>query len=268
MSDAEPEAGEPSAAQEPLWRDLLREQGEPEALEAERHLGGPISGSFSSPHLYLADEREWVVKFPRAGQRQALIADQVLGRLGELIGAAVGEYAAIRIEPGFLPAGEPPESAGVAHACARIPDVTDKSGVDHLAANRTRFASLAIFYTWTNANDHQVIYQQGAEPVVYSVDHGHFLPGAENWTPGDLAAHPLPVALEPWVMSHGISIEECRPAAVRVRAVTPTQIASVVRAARDEWGIDATGREALCDYLWKRQAATLALVPEEDQGGE
>jgi hypothetical protein len=248
----------------PDWAALLAATAEPQPVHAKRHLRGPIASSFSRPHVYLGeDDEEYVVKFRRPDQLRAVASDQVVGRAGRLIGAAVGHVVAIHIDMDLLPSGEDESAADVSHGCIVVPQHVD-GGIAHVEANRERLASLAVLYTWTRASNHQLIYQQnGAVPVVYSVDHGHFLPPDSQWHAAALDAEADPASLDPWFTSQGISRADCIEAANRLGQVTPQQVVEAVRSARAEWEITDEDRLALCRYLWRRREKTLELV-----GGE
>jgi hypothetical protein len=244
----------------PDWLALLSSTPAPMPITADKHVEGPISQSFSRPHLYLGEDGvEYVVKFPRPGQRRAVASDQVVGRAGWLLGAAVGQVVAMRIDPELLPAGEDASAAGIAHGCRRVSNTVD-GGIAHVDSNRGRFASLTVLYTWTHAGNHQLIYEQiEPAPVVYSVDHGHFLPPEAQWNAASLDAHPPPIALDPWFTSQGIRHEDCSEAFAALQRVQPGQVAEVVRSARMEWDVTDNDLLALCRYLWERREATLLL---------
>jgi hypothetical protein len=243
------------------WESLLRESSAPTPIDAERHLRGPIAGSFSRPHVYLGrDGHEYVVKLRRPGQMRAVASEQVVGRAGLLIGAAVGQLESIEIPKEMLPTGEDDSSAGVSHACRFLPRLTD-GGVEHVDDNRARMASLTVLYTWTFASNHQLVYSHDSgSPVVYSVDHGHFLPPENSWDANSLTNHPDPVALDSWFTSSGVAEADCGEAAARLAAITPEKVARVVISAIPEWGVSDEDRLALCEYLWRRRAATLGLL--------
>jgi hypothetical protein len=247
-------------ANDPDWQALLEATAEPPAIMADRHERGPISGSFSRPHVYSVGGVEYVVKLRRPGQTRAVASEQEVGRAGTLIGEAVAEVAAIEISAALLPSGEDQSAAGTSHGCRVIPSVID-GGVMHLDANRSRFGSLTVLYTWTFADNQQLIYSTETDPpTAYSVDHGHFLPPATAWDGSSLDAHPDPSALEPYFTSEGITVADCEPTARRLRDVGPEDIAALARSARSEWGVTDSDRLALCRYLWRRREATVALA--------
>src|SRR4051812_13957187 len=59
-------------------------------------------------------------------------------------------------------------------------------GYNNLPVNRSRVAALSVLYGLAHAADRQVIYRIGGDPLVFSVDHGHFFPNGPNWTVADL----------------------------------------------------------------------------------
>src|SRR5438132_530022 len=94
------ESTRPTLSVGPDWEDLLAQTSEPPPIIAERHVDGPIAQSFSRPHVYLVngdDGEEYVVKFRRSDQLRTVTSEQVVGRAGWAMGAAVGFVAAIEI---------------------------------------------------------------------------------------------------------------------------------------------------------------------------
>jgi hypothetical protein len=247
-------------SEEPSWPSLLATVREPRPVTAWRHLRGPIACSFSRPHAYSGkDKKEYVVKFRRADQLRTVASEQVVGRAGKAIKAAVGDVVAFRVPADLLPPGEDVSAAGVSHACRLIPNLVD-GGVAHVDENRQRLGSLAILYTWTRAANHQLVYEQRSSPVVYSVDHGHFLPPDTQWTATSLDAEPDPSAIDPWFTSQGVALGDCTDAARRLDGLTPKVMAQIAKSARVEWAVTDEERLALCRFLWRRRQATLALL--------
>jgi DUF3037 family protein len=100
----------------------LNAASEPEPIRAKRVLGPALASSFAAPYPYEAEDGhgEWAVKFPKPNQLRALMADQVIGRVGHLIEAAVGDTQRSRsrrrsspptVTRAGLESASPPESS-------------------------------------------------------------------------------------------------------------------------------------------------------------
>lgn len=116
-----------------------------------------------------------------------------------------------------------------------------------------RLALLAVLYGWTQADDHQYLYRNVRPNLVYSVDHGDFFPGQGGWSRVTLeaagAAEPDAAICVPC----GLTTEELRPAAERLIAIGPEEIATAVALPPDEWDISLEDRIALAQFLTRRK---------------
>ena len=91
--------------------------------------------------------------------------------------------------------------------------------------NRPRVAALAVLYGLALASDHQVIYRLAGEPLVFSVDHGHFFHGGPNWTVQGLANGP-PAQIDPLVIREcGLTRTEVEPCLDKLRSLVATKLA-------------------------------------------
>lgn len=142
-------------------------------------------GSASRPVLCsCSDNTKRVIKGVHNGRQ--LVPDHVVGRLGQLLGAPVGDvgFAIIpdelkRMEPQLHDVG-----AGLGHSTIWVPNCSDKQKIGHMnvSENRERFARLLVLYSWVRSDDSQCIYAESEPRLVYSVDHGHFFLGSTNWS--------------------------------------------------------------------------------------
>jgi hypothetical protein len=159
--------------------------------DAADHLEPPIRAetfvkkfaTASQPVVLACDDgADYVVKGAQAGRM--IVIDQIVARVGDAVGAPVGEPALVDV-PATLIAAEPEMAhmaAGIAHGSRWIPNCTDQTGFAHtlVAENRDRFARIAWLYGWVVASDHQFIYSNDAPQIVYTVDHGHFFRGVDG----------------------------------------------------------------------------------------
>jgi hypothetical protein len=219
--------------------------------------------SASRPVLCGCDDgARWVIKGSHNGR--SLVADNVVGRLGQLLGAPVGDVGFVDI-PDALKAIEPllaDVGTGIGHATSFLPDCTDKESVGHMDVpeNRPRFALLTVLYSWALSNDPQCIYSKFEPRLVHSVDHGHFLNGSTTWSVATLQGVG-PVAVDPYFAACGLSTAELTAGRRALEAITEDDIALVVADPPDQWGITTQEREALRQYLSARRVGLLALLP-------
>lgn len=135
------------------------------------------------------DDKEYVVKGQQAGRM--IYNDQVIGKLGKRMEAPVPKVVLVDL-PEELINAEPEMShmtPGVSHGSLFITNSTERENdIMHtdITENVARFARLAALFGWVHANDRQFIYENSRPHLVYSVDHGHFLPKGPAWTVASL----------------------------------------------------------------------------------
>ena len=217
----------------------------------------------SDPAALRCDDGEtYVVKASHPGRPEVsrmMIADHVVGRLGELLEAPVPSVALVEV-PAPLIAAQPEMSgwsSGVAHGSRFIENTTEREGLSFVdaPANRERFARLAILFGWTQGSDQQFIYEKTVH-LVYSHDHGHFFPGGPQWTEASLlAALHNAQTDQALVQGCNLNAQEIAAAVARLQATTVQQIEVVVTGVPAVWGITAGERTALREFLVQRRAS-------------
>ncbi|MGD0115993.1 MAG: HipA family kinase [Dehalococcoidia bacterium] len=245
------------------WRNLIREaDGDATAaIHATTFL--ECIGSFSAPVKILADDgRTYLIKGRQIGK--AVVNDRVVGLLGKALGAPVASVTLVDL-PQPLIAAEPAMRhmmPGMCHGSLWLENCTDREGITYtdVPENRTRFAALAILYTWVGAQDHQFIYQKAAPHIVYSVDHGHFFPGGPDWRIETLRQAVEPV-LDPCFHACDLGPEDLAPYCDCLRSLPNRAIAEAVAAPCRDWQITEDERIELAFYLDQRRipTATAAL---------
>ena len=182
--------------------------------------------------------------------------DHVVNRLGALIDAPVGQVVfvdaadLVRIEPRMSHFGP-----ALAHGTRELPDCGERQAFEysHVAENRGRFGALCILYSWAGCwGDHQMIYENSGVHLAHSVDHGHFFPGGPNWTTAGLQATPAAV-LDAVFGQCGLVEAELVQTKQRLRAVTEQQLASILAAPPEAWGVAMQERVAMAEYLVRRK---------------
>jgi len=219
--------------------------------------------TYSKPVVLGCDDgSDYVVKGSQAGK--AIVNEQVVGRLGHLIGAPIPAIKIVNV-PAELIAGNSAEIShvrpGLAHGSALQNNCTDKEGLGRtdVPENEKRFAALAVLYGWTHAGDRQLIYCLDKPQLVWSVDHGHFFPGGPNWSVPSLqgvgAASVFPelaAVCEPESIEEVISV---------LSTVKLEDIAAAVAAPPDTWAVTIEERKELAILLENRRTNLLTWKP-------
>lgn len=206
------------------------------------------------------------------GMHRVITNEQVVGRLGTLIHAGIPPITFVNVPDKLI--AEQPEikhmSAGVAHGSLYDNDLSECLGFVHLdvAGNRSRFAMFAVLYGWVVASDHQFFYRKPDPHLVYSVDHGYFFPGQQNWTAQSLNAAPRSRPDETIVKTCKLTDSDLHPAIRELSAIDKTALACTVALPPDDWGITMEERIVLLRFLMRRREELLSLLPaEKNQGG-
>lgn len=216
-----------------------------------------FSNSYTRAVLLSCDDgNDYVVKGARTSGR-TIVTDHILGQLGAKMRAPVGNIRRVfvpqelidgnREEMGHIP-------AGLAHGSLYIPNCFNSIRLLHfdLPGNRPRFASVAVFYGWTHAEDRQFCYERLSR-LVHSFDHGHFLPNGPLWDRGHLDAAPLPVPDPEIMIPCGINSAELDQAKAGLMNVDRDVIADAVASTPDGWGgVGADDMEGLAEFLFRR----------------
>jgi hypothetical protein len=207
----------------------------------------------SRPILVRCDDgREYVVKGSQAGRM--LVNDHLVAKLGALLGAPVPEVELVAITPDLIAAQTEMShmTAGLAHGSRFIPNCHD--GGQHASPeNRGRFARLAVLFGLVGASDHQYLHQNDPPHLVYSVDHGHFLPCGPEWTAQSLEQAGPASPDDSVVQTHQVTPDELAGAAVALEQVTDDAIVDIVGGLPSTWGVDEDDRLAMVAFFIRRR---------------
>jgi hypothetical protein len=259
------------------WKDLLtqfiaRPEDEPVAIRS--FLGAPIATASKPIRAFGMDGKVYIVKGRQAGRQ--IVNDQLVGRLGVLLGAPVAPVGIVDVDEILTNDPDEPEVAyfesGLAHASLVIPDCNDDRDIRRYQGqpvNRSRFALLCVLYGWVGANDHQFLYKIKHPNAVYSVDHGHFFPGGPNWTIQDLLEAPEAYLDQKILEICRFQELEFQGALMALVKLSDEDILRAVSRPPAEWGITIDERVALVAYLVKRREELLAnAVVSMSKGGQ
>lgn len=200
------------------------------------------------------DNQQYVIKGSQNGK--ALYNEYVCARLGNLLNAAVAWVrfadipAGMRADPDLAHFGP-----GLALGSLVMPEASERGVISYtdVPANRSRFASLAVLYSWCVANDHQLLYEQIPPHTVLSNDHGYFFPGGPNWTEAALTAAQATVTRDPWFNGCGLVDADFAPYWPLLNAITDQEITDITSAPPQQWGVPQAERTALAQFLIARR---------------
>jgi hypothetical protein len=194
-----------------------------------------------------------------------LATEQVVGSLAFYLDAPVPPIAHVEVPQTLITASglvinNTVALAGVHHGSRWQPDCSGRLWIanDHEPQNRERFAVLCLLYTWVVASDHQLIYRNTTPHLVFSVDHGHFLPGGPGWSAATLqgAAQPL---VDPNFATLALDHALFQSYVQRLAALTPEVLAASLARVHQSWGVPDSDLLTLGEFLLGRVAATVQL---------
>lgn len=229
-----------------------------------------LNGMSGAALVICSDRQHYVVKGAQVGR--PLIADQIVGRLGKKLGAPVGDVTLVDVPETLIknplsPAGTSTFSLmrfdpGIGHGTRLIERCADSDNVEHVEAgdNRQRFAFLAVLYGWCGASDRQYLYAEDAPRLVYSVDHGLFFHGGENWTIETLEIAPPPRPDATFTAHPLVDTYRVQLALNRLRGVTTNDIVQAVASPPAQWGFTIDERIAVASYLEVRRDVLLGVI--------
>lgn len=243
------------------WKSLLdgpRLDGDPLTLVAPvkpSATGG--SGSFLGR---CDDGKLWWIKPPNHLQGgKVIVTEQVIGRLGLLIGAPVCPVRCVKITSDsvgweFRPGRHLVE--GVGHASAHVEGVTELRELTRRQEddNRARHAGVFALWDWCWGTDDQWLYAAPKDEALHSHDHGHFLPGGHNWTEEQLVLHVDSQNPRPWVTA-GLDAAELRRIAATLDDIDRCAIVNVLRHVPLNWPATGKELEALGWFVERRAPA-------------
>lgn len=241
---------------EKAWKDLFADApSPPQAVTAVTYhrnwstASKPALLECDDGHLYVVKGRQ---------NRKMIVSDRLVGLLGALIEAPVGEVILVDVTPSLiaLERGLAHFAPGISHGNRFIEGCTDREkSLILVEENRPRFAALAILYGWTDPGDRQFIYSKSDPQLVYSVDHGHFFPGsATDWKTMDLDKASNPARPhEEFVRAASLTTQDLRAAARPLDQVSNQAIAGVVQSIPDDWPFDDAERVAVAEFFATRR---------------
>ena len=207
------------------------------------------------------DGKDYIVKGRQAGRQ--IVNDQIVARLGLVLGAPVGDPVLVEIAPELIEIEPKLEyiAPGVAHGTRYIPNCFDQFTLIATSepANRSRLIRLALLYGWTCAKDHQFLFNTTPPRLIHSVDHGHFFPNGPNWSSQDLNSAP-PSILDPYFADCQFTSHEIAEGRRVLEQITLAEIVRAVAHPPDQWGITVSERVAMVRYLDRQKQNLLSTL--------
>ena len=232
----------------------------PDSIEAISFLRGWRTKA-SPVLLQCADGTQYIVKGRQSGRQ--IINDQVVARLGSLLSAPVGIPHLVEISAELIEINSnlADFSPGLAHGTLWIPGCVDNYELlgTGEAENRSRYALLAILYSWVMDNDRQFLFNKIPPRLVHSVDHGHFFAGGPDWTIESLREDFEPKLAGGFenCFFKSVDFQQMRSA---LEKVDKDDIFSVVGRLPSDWSITMDERKVLVEYLLVRQQRLLSML--------
>jgi hypothetical protein len=204
------------------------------------------------------DGKQYFVKGQQAGRQ--IVNDQIVARIGQTLGAPVGEPSIIDISRELIEVNPNLShiSSGTAHGTVFIPDCRDEWSLIATSepSNRSRLILLALLYGWIFSNDRQFLFNKNPPRLIHSVDHGHFFPGGPDWSIEDLQKAPK-ASLDPYFADCNFTPTELAEAKVALVSIADETIIRAVSIPPEAWGLTIEERLALIGYLTRRKQELL-----------
>jgi len=190
------------------------------------------------------------------------VNEQIVGRLGRLVGAAVCDVGLVEIPKELSSWSYRPGhrlAAGYAHASRALDDVLETRQVRHLHEddNGNRITTLSILADWCWASDQQWLYATKEENRYYSHDHGHYFPGGPGWTIASLKNQPTTTCVTGMALTHRGSADAV---VARLEALGSVAIAEAISALPATWPVSNYELAELITFLNARRLAVISRM--------
>ncbi len=165
------------------WHGLLRGRRSDEAdIVAVRLDTVPAGGGSGAFRVRGSDgQRYWLKPLNNRQSERVPITEQIVGRVGRLVGAPVCEVCTVRISDEL--AGESTGRgfqvrSGIAHGSREVPKAVESRRFEHRDRddNASRYVGYAVLFDWCWGGDAQGLHAAGEDMCFFSHDHGWFLP--------------------------------------------------------------------------------------------
>jgi len=244
------------------WRELIDKAASERPRQVTATTFIERLGTASKPIKVMAnDGHVYLVKGRQNGRM--IVNEQIVAALGTELGAPIPAAALVDVPEPLIRAEANMQhlQPGVSHGSRWLDNCSDRQGVAYVdrPENRSRFAALAVLYSWVHGGDQQLIYEKAPPHLVHSVDHGHFFPGGPNWQVAGLQAAGDAV-LDATFQSCGLTNSDYSPFTERLSLSSPQAIAVAVARPWHDWDITEDERIGVASYLDQRRIRLLELL--------
>lgn len=201
----------------------------------------------------------WVKVIGNPQHEMVPVNEQIVGRLGSLIGAPTCQVDLVNVTDAMAESIQDPGfKAGIAHGSLHVKTATHEVRTLSLRQrddNATRHAAIVALVDWCFGFDHQWLVAGLSDQEFYSHDHGNFFPYGYTWSenleslPSVLHEPPrLPRRFSPV----GLNPAELERCAGFLEGIDPQLLVSVLSAVPQDWPVSNCELEHLGWFLEKR----------------
>jgi hypothetical protein len=215
------------------------------------------SGSF----LVLADDgrRYWCKSLNNFQDPRVPVNEQIVAKLGQLIGAPVCEPQLVRITEPLVGWEIRPNTGrllerGWAHGSLAVEPAVETHSLDRRSDddNVRRHAGIFALFDWVGGSDPQWL-MVGSNAMYFSHDHGHYFPGGPSWTAASLQG--ASGAFQPGGATTGLERAELERLVDRLEAVSQEEVEACVSNLPADWPVGTDELEALVEFVYGRTGA-------------
>lgn len=222
------------------------------------------SSGGSGAFLGLADDgqRYWIKPLNNAQGERVPITEQIVGRMGNFLGAPTCEIRTIFISEEFAGWEFRPSrklETGIAHASLHVENAIFTRALDHCMDddNSRRYAFLFALYDWCWGGDAQGLLAVKDENRFFSHDHGWYLPPeGKTWTVADLDAN-VDVPHELSTQPNGIGASAAEEVARVLEGVTKNVLQDALAAIPSAWPVTDEELE-WAGFFFEKRASMVA----------
>ncbi|MCH8113676.1 MAG: hypothetical protein IH905_17260 [Proteobacteria bacterium] len=217
----------------------------------------PDGGSGAFLGLANDGQRYWIKPLNNAQGERVPITEQIVGRVGSLLGVPTCEVRTISISEDFAGWEFRPGRAlepGIAHASLNVEDAIFTRALDrHMDDdNSRRYVFLFALYDWCWGGDVQGLLAAKDDNRFYSHDHGWYLPPeGPNWTINDLAAQ-ADIPRELSTNLDGVGVSAAEEVASMLESMERDQLQSALSGIPSVWPASDDELEWVGFFLEKR----------------
>jgi hypothetical protein len=214
-------------------------------------------GGFSGSFLIAADDgrRYWCKALNNRQSPRVPITEQIVARLGRLVGAPVCEPQLVLLDgvAGFEFVSGRMVEPGWAHGSLALDPALEIRWLENRSddENRRRHAGIFALHDWLAGSDPQWLYATAEDNAYYSHDHGFYLTGP-NWTDLSLEQNADTEFALPMDQG-GLEADELRRLADRLENLSKASIEAEIALLPGNWPVGEGELQAVADFADHRK---------------